>query len=668
MRLKDRIGAAFDAFKNSGQRKSLDPAFWLDDSRKTEFESEREQLESYSGQIPWASVAVDRITSDMASQEFYFSDDRDGKIIDIRNVPDEVKQLFLNSWNGLSFIQRQKFIIPNRLLAGNAFYWKAKTTAFGKYSNNPDSLIPLNASQVKIQLKSNRLGIEQYNVDLGNGVQFSLAPDEIIHIKQNAIFSPFIGVGNITKMRLLAEGELAQAEYLNSFFADSSKLPMATIIESGARDVKDMERFHEKLKAKYSKRVMYLNGEGLSIQQFSLMQRDFQFIEFRQDTRQAILSIFGVPPVVAGIPDNSNRATSGNQFNGYYKSTINPGLREISDDFTQDIQLKYPDLRFNLKLYPTGDTEILTKQVKSGIITPNRAAELAGEEFDLTDESRNMFYFPSNLVPLATLTQQSHQSGKSLSDPRQVKEICEQFSKSATKPKQFQRRYLESALKSRLIIEDRNVGKISVFFEGQKKRVLNALRGFQAKSIKANINDLDATIIFQTEEEAALLRAELKGLHTSGVQKAITDINLITNRNVNLNLSNPFVSAAINELGQKITGTVNQTTLNDLQSLIANAINNNLTINELQDQIQGKFENWQGYRARMIARTEARAAWDAGANVSYREIGVQEIDIVGCTQFESYSDCGKQNIPIERMPFLVYHPNHIGVAAPSDEK
>ena len=92
-------------------------------------------------------------------------------------------------------------------------------------------------------------------------------------------------------------------------------------------------------------------------------------------------------------------------------------------------------------------------------------------------------------------------------------------------------------------------------------------------------------------------------------------------------------------------------------------MNESWNINQIQDALSDKFDNWQ--RARMIARTESRAAWDIGAQVAYQELGVEKVDIVGCSQFESYSDCGKQNIPTQNISRLVFHPNHIGTPAPS---
>jgi phage portal protein BeeE len=278
----------------------------------------------------------------------------------------------------------------------------------------------------------------------------------MIHIRQNAVINPFIGIGNIAKMRLIAEGDIAATEYLNSFLVDSMQMPLNIVLEKGAREGADMQRYQAMLKAKYSKRMGYLNGDDISIVQSSLLQKDFDFIGIQAGGRQTQLSVFGVPPIVAGIPDDSNKATSGNQFAGYYGSTINPILRELADEFTrQHVWLFDKNIKLQFKMHPSADIMAVKDMLQNGIISPNRAAELMGEEFDLADDTRNAYYFPSTYLPIgymppepATETPapaQAPEEGKLLSDPRNLKSIVDYFVKNSLKDKHFQRFYLSAS-------------------------------------------------------------------------------------------------------------------------------------------------------------------------------------------------------------------------------
>lgn len=646
--------------------------------RRASIDGDSGEINSYSGLLPWVSVAVDAITRDVASQEFYFTD-LDGKIIETRRVQDEIKIPFELGYEGLSFVQMLKYIVPIRLLSGNAYLWRIVGTMWGASRGVEDSFMPLNSTEVKICFKPNKKGISYYEVTLADS-RFIVEPDDMIHIRQNSILNPFIGIGNIAKMRLIAEGDIAATEYLNSFLVDSMQMPLNIVIEKGAREGADMQRYQSMLKAKYSKRMGYLNGEDISIVQSSLLQKDFDFIGIQAGGRQVQLSVFGVPPIVAGIPDDSNKATSGNQFAGYYGSTINPILRELADEFTRQHVWRFDkSIKMQFKLHPSADILAVKDMLQNGIISPNRAAELMGEEFDLADDTRNAYYFPSNYLPIGYIppdpvvqTQASpaapvQEAGKMLADPKNVKDIVDYFVKNSLKNKHFQRFYISASLKSRNQVEAKYIEKISDYFRQSESRVLEKLAAFGSKSIKEAVVNLDLADIINLEEEKLALIDEITPLHTSALQRGINDINQIKGSRVNLALSNPFVKAAIYKLGTRITGTVPQTTIDSLQKIITKAVDESWNINKVQDAISGQFDQFQGYRARMIARTESRLAWDAAAQVAYNEIGVNAVDVVGCTMLESDSDCGRKNIPISEIGSLVYHPNHIGCLAPVEE-
>lgn len=646
---------------------------WSGNSNKIRNSSD--ELNVYSGALPWVSVAVDSITRDVASQECFFSD-MSGKTIELRNVPDAIKTPFELGWKGLSFVDMLKFIIPSKLLAGQGYLWNTVGTLYGKSFGLKDVFIPLTASQVKIVLKQNGLGIGGYCVKLGDGQQFMVPPEDMIHIRQNAIISPFVGVGNISKMRLTAEGEISAAEYINSFLADSKGMPLTIFLDKTPMQDSDKARMAQMLKSKWSPKILYMNVEDSEVIQSSLMQKDMQFLELRGYDRQTTLSVFGVPLSEAGIPD-ANFASANAARIKYLSSTINPTLREVADSITRQFVWQHDRrIKFNFRLHSSGDIDNVGKSIQYGLITPNRGAELIGEEFDLKDETRNTYYMPSTYIPLGYLppepTEQAQEApapGKMLdpekkkeilSNPKNVELICSEFVKSATRPKHFQVRYLRASLKSRNAIEEKFTGRLAEFFADQQKRVMSSI------SVKS-LDTKGVMIDFNLDEENEALLEVAKGMHTSGVQRAIGDINAILDERVNLNLSNPFVLAQVRKLGTKITGNVNKTTLDDMQRIITKAVDESWNINEIQDAVSGKFDQYQGYRARMIARTESRAAWDAGAKVAYQEIGVKTVDIVGCTEFEADSDCGKQNINVASIDTLTFHPNHVGCPAPSKE-
>ena len=279
--------------------------------------------------------------------------------------------------------------------------------------------------------------------------------------------------------------------------------------------------------------------------------------------------------------------------------------------------------------------------------------------------------------------------GKSadLSNPKNVDAIVESLQKSATFTRKHQIPYLQSALKSSNEIEDKFTIKMSKFFDDQLKRVLANLKveadkvekgmkatkkQFEMKlllNIKApsNFEDDLMDLLFVINIENLAVEDLASAMATSGVVRGVSDINRLRHANVDPGLKNPFVKSAIANLADKIKG-INITTKKAIEKAILKGAAEGWTMEQLQTEITRKFSQFSNYRARAIARTESRAAWDAGAQTAYTELGVKTVDVVGCTEFENDSDCGRQNIPTELISTLNFHPNHIGSVVPSEDE
>lgn len=642
-----------------------------------------------SDYIGLVSACVDAIVRDVVSQPYYFSRVGSTDPLDARQIGKDIISPFSGRWNGVGIYDALRIITHHLLMNGNGYLWvrrKTPQTALQARDGAGYEFVPL--TNCTPTLRTDGEGIEYYTASM-QGVSRQLDPSEVIHIRQNAVISPFIGIGNITKLRLDVDGAKASAEYVNQFMADASKMPQVIITDTTRSDMAEAEKIKMQLRQRTNGRVMiYSADEGTSMFETSTIAKDFDFIASRKYSDDQILAVFGVPRLLLGLPDGSNKSTSGNQIPLYYRSSINPRLLQIADAINSQFVAKIdPKIQFNIKPHPTGDVDDTIKMVLNGIITPNEASKRLGESTNLDDSSRNTYYIPASVIPIEMLGEstepahpanpqdekpnRSHQvekiEGKRADDPRNVDYIISSFEKSAPPIKQFQAQYLRASLASRSAMVEKYVATYAEYFKDQAesiKAIFNSKKSLEDEQkineIKKDVEDYMAT---QATTEAQLLTP----LHTSGVQRGVSDINIITGAGVIATTSNPFVRFMIADLGRKITGKLTETTLQDLRALFGKAINEGWAVVQLQSQIADKFSEYQGYRARMIARTEARMAWDAGAMVAYEDLGVKSFDVVGCTQFEPDSDCGKINIPLARVKAgLTFHPNHIGAVAPSD--
>jgi hypothetical protein len=330
-----------------------------------------------------------------------------------------------------------------------------------------------------------------------------------------------------------------------------------------------------------------------------------------------------------------------------------------------------------------------------------------GEEYDYSNEERNAYYMQSSLFPMGyEYEEQSEEkefkSGEKnfpvdidlgkfdLNNPKNVDAIVANFHQKAFRQKRFQARYLRSALISRNKTEDKYAYEFSKFFKEQGKRVVSK---FEEKYLgkkavlnsELNPNDVLA-VIFNLDYEDEIVKKMSDKVHTSAVHKAVEDINKLTGSSINSNISNPFILGAIEGLRPNLTGktfkngkfgSVNKTTTDAIRNVIKDGMENGLNIDVISKNIANKFDDFAGYRARRIARTEARAGWDAGAIVSYQELGAKTLDVIGCeqtstdasygTKDEDSGDCGRTGIPIAEAASLEFHPNHIGDIVPAEE-
>jgi len=648
--------------------------------------TDTDELAAYGGYAAIVSACVDSITRDVVSQKLTFKNSRTGEIVDNSRVPANIIAPYIGNWRGLWLRDVLNVVVPSKLLTGNAFIWNTTGTAYGQASRIKDSFIPIASHNVKINLNVNGEGIDYYDVKLG-GMCYQVPPEEMIHIRQTPVYNPFVGVGNVTKARLLVEGEYAATEYINAFLNEAQGAPTMIMMDKTPMEHDQKMRMADMLKQKWSSKIMYMNVDDADIIQNSLLTRDFDFLEKRKFDMDAILAVFGVPKVVLGIPDGSNRSTSTNQIPLYYKSTVNPCIKEISYFLTNHHVKKYSkDLEVSFETHASGDIEQVERMLLNGIITPNRAAEIMGQDFNIADNYRNVYYVPNSAAPASVDNQHDegalsdsetekaplNDSRKDLSDPRNVDAIIETFNKATGFDRLYQAKFVRKSLLSRNAIEEKYSAVISQYYKGIESGVLDLFK--KKFSVKADgvdaelVKDLEAEVTVYLNANIQNEKEMLTPLYTSGVQRAVGDVNAITGSGIVASFSNPFVKGAVENLANKITGVLTETTKKDLRKLFEKAINDGWNVNAMQDAIQSKFEQYQTTRARMIARTEARAAWDAGAEVAYKDIGVEKVDVIGCTMFEWNSDCGRRGIPVGLIGSLKFHPNHIGSLAPSEEK
>ncbi|GBR74537.1 phage portal protein [Candidatus Termititenax aidoneus] len=674
-----RIKAAFSAF-NAPASGAANGAFGIGKNRITLTE------QSAYEQVEWISTAVDIIKGHISAKPWLFVNAKNGEFIPDNKINKKVVAPFANGYAGNTISQMLGACAAQMLLTGNALFFLGETTAYANALQSPDALIPVRSWS--INMDGAGLAIKSYRITIGNKT-IIVPPEVILHFRNDTIFSPFVGVGNITKLRLIAEGEVEAQNFVNNFITNGAA-PSLAVIDQKDRNIDVVQKIHKDLINRYSGTdkagaLMYLYN-GMTVQNLQTTIKDLQFIEQKKYNRQTILSKFGVPPVVASIPDGANKAIAQEMRRQFYGDVNN-----IMAVIEQTINLQFVhkiDERVSFKLdrYATGDVESIVQMVNNGIINPNRASELLGEDFDLKDASRNSFYVSAGLVPLGYTGTAEEDSGekefaggkketcachkKHINSPLFVDDICAEA--LAAGAKQWQVKYLRASLLSRNSTEAKYTPKLSAFFEAQGERVVGKLKEYLAQK-NAPRDDIDPELLISIlfgNDETSELREIIGSVHKSAITKAVKDVANISRADLNLDLTNPKIKAELAKLGTAIK-EIDDTTRRQVKDIIIRAVNESWNIEDIYKNVQQQFQNYESWHARTIARSESRAAWDAAAVEGYKELDVKFFDVIGCSGDDDWPEtknwCNRQNIPVSIIDQAEFHPNHIGAIVPHSQ-
>jgi len=696
-------------------------AFGVSSRKNNSFVTNQEQLLAYQN-LSWASIAVDRLMQSAGNQDYFFKNIATGKEIKTSKVSEKITAPFTNGFAGNSFVgDLMPSIIGHRSLTGNAYFLKVKDTGWGQYYDTVDQFIPLQPNYVRVHLDAEHTRISHYEFTMNGSTWRTAPPDAMIHFRQNTLFSPFVGVGGITKIRLTAEGEVAGDKFQNEFM-ERRAAPSLVIKSEEEYTEEQYEKRQQSISRAYegkdnAGKAILIVGKGADAKPLQMSQKDIQFLETKKFSRETILSAFSVPPIVAGLVENANRSNSESQRLEFLANTINPLLGALERTINQQfVSLIDSRIEFKFERHTTGNVAEIKEMIANGIITPNGGAELLGFEANWDDELRSSYYLPLNLVPISSKTTEPPATTapvvekskpfidkkdvdpEKLRNPKYIDEILDYFEQKLPISKQFQLKYLRVALKRRVRMENTYTTEVKSFLEGQEARIMEKIKELDTKSFKYKVEgkfiDDIVEFLFDLDAENALYKKEIIRLHTAGVQGAIADTNIIAGASVSASLANPFVKQAIDKLARqsieftdksgKVFG-INRTSKSNLFKIVQTGLVEQENIPDLtkhirdylEETVPKKYGSTITWRSRMIARTESRASWDAGAVVNYGEVGVKKIDVVGCEHTsvlagygdmtETASDCGRLDIPLDQAGSLIFHPNHIGVIAPSLE-
>ncbi len=301
-------------------------------------------LDKYARYV-WVYVAIDRIVNAASQVDLVLKDKRKkGKPEDeAKGLGFGLKPLIEqpNPWMGtVEFIET---IGMHLLLTGNAFIEFAELNSRGQ----PKEMYVLNPKNMKV-VPSRRNFVSKYQYIVNDKV-ISFDTDEICHIKlPDPRGESHYGLSPLTAVRWTIEQE-AQVVNWNIAYFNNAAWPSGIITAADGLNDVEFKRARNELRRNYegtSKvgKVMLLTG-GLDWKQTTPNPKDLDFLNLKKVNRQEILSMFRVPPSIAGIFEfeNSTSRSAGvrDQHVQFWSMAVQPLLRRVIRCLNRDLVTRY---------------------------------------------------------------------------------------------------------------------------------------------------------------------------------------------------------------------------------------------------------------------------------------------------------------------------------------
>jgi HK97 family phage portal protein len=218
--------------------------------------------------------------------------------------------------------------------------------------------------------------------------QRTIPEDDVIMLRHPELEQPYVrGVGFGESLADELDIDEFATKHLKSWFFNRA-LPDVFLSVEGVESKEEAIRYEEMLRQKHGGRnkafqVHVTNGK-VDVKQVGHTFREQMLPEIRTQSRDVVLQIFGMPPEIMGIVENSNRATIDAATLIFMKFLVVPRLSFLADAFTHWARRVYNDetlcVGFDSPIPEDEEFALKVMVAQPSLFTKNEWRELAGEE------------------------------------------------------------------------------------------------------------------------------------------------------------------------------------------------------------------------------------------------------------------------------------------------
>jgi len=211
------------------------------------------------------------------------------------------------------------------------------------YGNDgkPKELWSLDATTMRVMADEhgNILGYVQIPNSKAGRVDF--ATREVIHFKLGSKGSTLYGLSPLASLVLPITVDKFSQIYNRAFFLNGAKVRGCFIMRDASPEQVERNREYMAARAKNPDMAhsdLVLEGD-IEFKQISTSQKDMEFISLRENTRNEILAVYGVPPSKVSIIETGNigSGSGDHQTQTFYEETILPFQMRVAEKITKHI-------------------------------------------------------------------------------------------------------------------------------------------------------------------------------------------------------------------------------------------------------------------------------------------------------------------------------------------
>lgn len=223
------------------------------------------------------------------------------------------------------------------------------------------------------------------------------AAEEVIHLKLGTKGSTLYGLSPLASLILPVTVDKFAQIYNRAFFVNGAKIRGAFIMKDATPEQVERNREYLQARAKnpdLAHSDLVLEG-SIEFKQIGVNQKDMEFLQLREFTRNEILAVYGVPPSKVSIIETGNigAGTGEHQTQTFYEETILPFQIRVAEKITKHIirqgfAITDWAFQFNKRSIDEKDqAEIFNIYLQNGVFTPEEVRRLVAPRMPELEKS-----------------------------------------------------------------------------------------------------------------------------------------------------------------------------------------------------------------------------------------------------------------------------------------